>query len=213
MIRKTRKKAWADLVRDLDEALAFVRDQAPPIVRIRARVRALGVLLDFVLDRNCNRDFNRAVALARGLVLVLDLDLDLVRVLDRDLLRVRARARALTLDLDSVPDRVVQDVVRLLESARLNAALLAAAGVEPVADGHKARVSGSARWLVGVASRVVPVGERGRYAEEWQGELWDLGQPARGRRRRQLAHALRLLSRTWGVRGGVRAARRRPAGG
>jgi hypothetical protein len=209
MIRKTRKKAWADLARDLDEALAFVRDQAPPIVRIRARVRAL----DDLLDRNCNRDFNRAVALARGLVLDLDLVRVPVRDRDRDLLRVRARARALTLDLDSVPDRVVQDVVRLLESARLNAALLAAPGVEPVADGQRVRVSGSARWLVGVASRVVPVGERARYAEEWQGELWDLGRPTRGRRRRQLAHALRLLSRTWGVRGGVRAARRRPAGG
>lgn len=74
------------------------------------------------------------------------------------------------------------------------------------------RLSASARWLIGLALRVIPAAERARYAEEWRGELWDLAAgPAR--RRRQIAHALRTVACAWSQRRAVSEGHHRAAVG
>ena len=50
------------------------------------------------------------------------------------------------------------------------------------------------RHIVRVAIRVVPVGSRGRYRQEFLAELHGLG------RARQLRHAVGVLSRSWALR-------------
>ncbi|WP_369192444.1 hypothetical protein [Streptomyces sp. R08] len=203
-----------DLTRDLDLARDLTRDNA---------TRDRDFAVDLAFDRAL--DLEHALSRAYQLVVVAASEPDLIR--DRGLTHQLASASAsasdldhqlavaLASDLDLDPDLggVVRDVVRSLESAERNVALLVDAGDEPAAGGSEARVSGWARWLVGVASRVVPVRERARYVEEWRYELWELGKQAQGRRRHQIRYALRVLSKVWGVRSGVRAARRRPAGG
>ncbi|MFI1212406.1 hypothetical protein ACH4UV_32940 [Streptomyces sp. NPDC020802] len=220
MNRKTRDRARDGLIDDLTRALHLIVTRDPDLARDRDRAlardpdlaRDLALVLDLararVLDRARDLDRTRDFDLVRDLDLVLDLARGFARDLaDPDRTLVLNRARNLN------RGGVAREIVRLLESARRKAALIVEAGVEPAADGFRVGVSGPARRLAEVASRVVPVRERARYAEEWRCELWELGHQKQGRRRRQLAYALRLLSRAWGVRGGVRAARHRPAGG
>ncbi|MFJ4246017.1 hypothetical protein ACIP17_36135 [Streptomyces iakyrus] len=71
-------------------------------------------------------------------------------------------------------------------------------------------VSLSALWLTDVAARILPAGDRCRYAEEWRGELWDL---ATAPRRHQIAHALRNVICAWPTRQAVLEGQRRTAGG
>jgi hypothetical protein len=173
-----------DLALDLDRALARV--PARVLDRVLARVALARVALD--RDLALDRVVALARALARDLALVRALDLDR----DRDRVLALARAR-----------RVSVELVGLLEE--LVAGSVSGAG--------SVRVAVWAGWLVGLALRVVPVGERGRYGEEWRGELWDLAGQGGGRRRRQTVHAVRTLACAWSVRSGVREGRRRPAGG
>lgn len=165
------------------------------------------------LDSDVVFTHDYAVNIARALTRVVDPDLALAPDLARTLIRAIDLAKALA--AHPAPDQRgdVQEIIGLLKQARRNVGLLVKAREDPAAGRPVVRVSGWARRLVGVASRVVPVWERARYEEEWRCELWELGRQRRGHRRRQIAHALRLLSRAWGVRGGVRAVRRRPAGG
>jgi hypothetical protein len=58
------------------------------------------------------------------------------------------------------------------------------------------------RRLVALAAAVLPAGHRVRYAQEWQAELWELGQQPR-QRWRQLAHAVGVLSRCVALRRGL----------
>ncbi|MET8420684.1 hypothetical protein ABZV41_34845 [Streptomyces sp. NPDC005098] len=75
------------------------------------------------------------------------------------------------------------------------------------------QVSPAARWLTGPGSHVLPAGDRARYEEEQGSELWFLAVEERASRRRQLAHALRVLSRLWATRRAFLYERRRTAGG
>ncbi|MFF2519517.1 hypothetical protein [Streptomyces sp. NPDC058086] len=85
-------------------------------------------------------------------------------------------------------------------------------GADPQPGDVPVRVAWCAGWLVGLAVRVVPVGEQARYREEWRGELWDLAGDA-GRRRQQTVHAMRTLMGAWPVRRSIGEGRRRTAGG
>ncbi|KUJ33742.1 hypothetical protein ADL25_43940 [Streptomyces sp. NRRL F-5122] len=75
------------------------------------------------------------------------------------------------------------------------------------------QVSPVARWLTGLGSCVLPAGIRARYVEEQDSELWVLAIEERASRRRQLAHALRVLCRLWATRRAFLYERRRTAGG
>ncbi|MDH2390650.1 hypothetical protein QCN29_18020 [Streptomyces sp. HNM0663] len=212
-------------VRDLDQALklalarhclfvarALRRDRV--LARYLGVVRAFAPVLDLDLDlddaRALVRSLDRVLARVRGLDVVRDLDdaRALVRGLDRVLDDARALVRSLDLDrLHHVHDPdLVRELVGVLGSgcrrAEELAVLCADAGFRDAVGEPVRWVSVCARWLTWVALRVVPVAERARYGEEWSCELWELAE-GRGRLRRQIAHALRLLSRAWGVRRAV----------
>jgi hypothetical protein len=212
-----------DHARDLAYTLAHIlalfldsdSDPARNLALVHAQAQSLAHAIEHAIDCDLVPEGYLDRALAHALDQAQSLSND--RDQDNDVANVFNAASLHARDNDLIhgfdPDAAVRRVVRLLDSARRNAGLLMDVGNKAAVDRVGVRVSGSARWLVGVASRMVPVAERSRYAEEWRGELWELGQQTQRFRRRQLVHALRLLSRAWGVRGGVRAARRRPAGG
>ena len=68
----------------------------------------------------------------------------------------------------------------------------------------------SATRLLTAAARLLPVGERARYAEEYRSELWELAQAGAGRIR-QLCYALRQLRSAPSMGFAVRSPRRRSA--
>lgn len=72
------------------------------------------------------------------------------------------------------------------------------------------RVIHSAAGLLAVAARLLPTGDRDRYAEEYRSELWDLTQAGAGRIR-QLQYALRQFRSTLPVVVALRSPRRRGA--
>jgi hypothetical protein len=66
------------------------------------------------------------------------------------------------------------------------------------------------RLLVLIATRLLPLSDRGRYAEEFDGELWDLAEAHAGWWR-QTAYASRLLARALHLRFVLKAPRRSKA--
>jgi hypothetical protein len=70
------------------------------------------------------------------------------------------------------------------------------------------RVTQSAVRLTGAAAVLLPARDRGRYGEEWQGELTELAAAGAGLRS-QLGYAVRLLHRTALLRFELIAGRRR----
>ncbi|MDI5971854.1 hypothetical protein POF50_021385 [Streptomyces sp. SL13] len=75
---------------------------------------------------------------------------------------------------------------------------------------RKRSVSGSAHLLTRIATWILPEEDRGRYFEEWHGELWDL---AACSRHQQVAHALRILLCVWPTRRAVLTRRQRVVSG
>jgi len=81
--------------------------------------------------------------------------------------------------------------------------------------GHKAmhptvHVTGSARRLVEVASRLLPTTDRARYSKEYRSELWDLAAAGAGRRQ-QIGYALRQFRCAVPLRFAVLSPHRRKA--
>ncbi len=70
------------------------------------------------------------------------------------------------------------------------------------------RVSPSAAGLLAAAVRLLPAADRGRYAEEYRSELWDLAQAGAGRIG-QLRYALCQLRSALSVSAALRSPRRR----
>jgi len=71
-------------------------------------------------------------------------------------------------------------------------------------------VAPSASRLLAAATRLLPVADRARYAEEYRSELWEIahaGQP----RRSQIRYAARQAASSLRLRAELRAARRRKA--
>ncbi len=157
-----------------------------------------------------------AGALARDLAGALDREL--LRALDRALDRARdlasALASALDLDLDLASARhLARDLAGSLASAgNLASELaneLAAAGVGRGQRGA-VRVVPLAGQLLAAAARLLPAGDRARYAEEFRSELTEIARAGAGRRR-QLAHATRVVVSARRLRADLRAPRRRGA--
>ena len=149
----------------------------------RARTLALvGVLSD---ARDRVRALAGALADARDRVRLRDLDRPLAHGLARDLDRARAHARALAFAL---ANNLAHAVGRVLSLAPL-----------AVIDGSGANVdtavpSRGCRRLVTLVVRVLPAGQRARYAEEFRTEMGELP------RDKQLGYGLRLLIRSWTLR-------------
>lgn len=171
-----------NLVRYHDRALALAlyRDLDR---HSRARTLALvGVLSD---ARDRVRALAGALADARDRVRLRDLDRPLAHGLARDLDRARAHARALAFAL---ANNLAHAVGRVLSLAPL-----------AVIDGSGANVdtavpSRGCRRLVTLVVRVLPAGQRARYAEEFRTEMGELP------RDKQLGYGLRLLIRSWTLR-------------
>ncbi|MFE2070653.1 hypothetical protein ACFXDH_51285 [Streptomyces sp. NPDC059467] len=203
------------LVRELDLALDSIREGVRAVDGFLVldlatpcdRLITLALALDLAVDRDREGVLDHLRAIGRVLDHIRLSIHSLARQRDRDSLRVRGRVRFPGLDLNCV-----RDLVLALDNAVGCVRVLEARLLEELGRGYGVRVGWCAGWLVRVACRMVPVGERGRYAEEWRGELWELGE-GRRRRRRQVMHAVRLAGRAWGVRGGVLAARWRTTGG
>ena len=66
----------------------------------------------------------------------------------------------------------------------------------------------AADWLLVATARVVPVAERGRYAEEFRSELWELAAGGGGTVA-QVSYAVRLLAGCVRLRRELRPGRRR----
>jgi WhiB family transcriptional regulator, redox-sensing transcriptional regulator len=74
---------------------------------------------------------------------------------------------------------------------------------QPIRAAPRARPVRWAGRLAGMAAQVLPAEHRARYQEEFAGELYELAE-AGAPRRRQLAHALRLVDRAWILRAELR---------
>ena len=122
------------------------------------------------------------------------------RDLDRDL----ALADDLALALTDARDRAV-DLTRALELV-----YDPGSGRASRRERDSGRVAPIARHLVAAAVRLLPAGDRARYAEEFRSELWEIVH-AGGRRRAQLAYAARQVMSARRLRAELRVPRRRGA--
>jgi hypothetical protein len=193
-------------------------------VRILGHADDINACLTLARDRACARDLphdlardlalNLAVAcdLARCLALVRDptCDLTLARALARHLAHGLLRAHTRAVHIDHLVTRPLREAEYLAEDLVGTLERLSAAPAEKAMEHWQ--TSPSAEWLTGVAARLLPAVERGRYVEEWRAELWDLA-AERVPRRRQVAYALRIVAGAWSTRRGILEGRRRTAGG
>jgi hypothetical protein len=174
--------------RDLDPAhtrLAQLRDLA----FTRARTLALDLARTLDLDLALDLDTGLHRAFARAHDLALDLASDLALNLDTELtlalVRIHAHSRRLARALEDASGRIYQILV-----------LLGEANDAAAVNGEKMTgevVNNSSLRLVTWAVRMLPAGERGRYEQEFQAELFELRMEPR---RRQFAYAMRVSIRT-----------------
>jgi hypothetical protein len=179
-----------DYDRDRDRDLANALDHARDLLHDFARKLAHELV----------RDLNVAFSLARDLAHDLKRTHDRTRLLardgDPDLARIHSRDR----DLDH---RRASDLALALEFARDR--VLADRGnfVGDMAGLLQVRSSRAATRVLHSAVRVLPLGARDRYREEFERELLDLA--ANGvSRRGQLAHAAKVAGRAWTLRRATR---------
>lgn len=199
-----------DLARASDSAgdLALASDFA----RDFARELADALDRDLTFARIGGVAHANARNLGRALVRASDRTSDLVSDL------VRARERASGLPVDRARDLAAvlalsEDLIRALDRARDRA--IAPAGQEGVGGGSAVgqtavRVAPTAKRLAGAAARLLPAGDRARFAEEFGSELWEIAR-AGGRRRRQLMYAARQVGSAWRLRRALRVPRRQGA--
>jgi hypothetical protein len=189
--------------RDLARVRAVDLDYALDLDHAVDSARAIHRAIDYVcgfgqFDRSADLALRRELDSARDLAHALGRDLNrccldstLAAHHRRALDRANNRARVLARDLDRTCDRA---------RARANGC------GQPGAR----RVAPSARRLAVAAARLLPAPERARYDEEFRSELWEIAQ-AGGRRREQLAYAVRQLVAARPLRAGLRVPRRRGA--
>ena len=186
-----------DLARDLDLDLA--RDLARDLSRDR------DLSLSHDLDRALSRDRDLARAIARAIARALSHALSRARAIARA--RARVGARDLTRDLDL-------DLVGAIEAARQMVTLLAAAlSASAVTAGWLVQGDSGGvqpgRVAVGVVQRMVrvlPIGDRARFRQEFLAELHALAQE-QAPRRVQLGHVLRAAAGMWSLRRVLRGPR------
>ena len=209
LISRTRTRA-RDLADDLDRArdLAYGHDLTSRHVASRAFDRACGFI--GALDRARDLvgadgdplavDLDRAFDRARALIGALDRARDRARDLEGDL----ALADDFALALTDARDRAV-DLTRALELV-----YDPGSGRASRRERDSGRVAPIARHLVAAAVRLLPEGNRARYAEEFRSDLWEIVHDG-GRRRAQLAYAARQVMSARQLRAELRVPRRRGA--
>ena len=198
-MRTSRRRA---LIRALDLDIGPALDRA---LDRAAAVDAIDRAAADVLTGDLSLALNRALALADALADARDLDIasavglasNLVRARDRDF--NLARDRDFNLARDRVGD-LAGNLVLDLDRARAGRGQRGAAG----------RVVPLAGRLLAAAARLLPAGDRARYAEEFRSELAELVGAGAGRRR-QLAHAARVVLSARRLRADLRVPRRRGA--
>jgi hypothetical protein len=183
---------------------------ARSLVLARDRARDLVLAIDLARLDTCGRglpdDLHRALTAARALA---D-DLDRADEPDRALVA----ARALADDLDRADDLGGADARALVAARQVVAALdlNRARDLPASAPGHRFgnRRSPAARRLLAAAARMLPAGDRARYAEEFGSELAEIAL-AGGGRRVQLAYAARQVMSVVRLRAALASPRRRRA--
>lgn len=65
--------------------------------------------------------------------------------------------------------------------------------------------------LLAAATRLLPAGDRARYAEEFRAELWEIAHAGASRRRAQLTYAAQQVMSAWRLSAELRVPRRRRA--
>jgi hypothetical protein len=185
-----------DLARDLKRALTLACDLA----RDDPFGAAYGVARDLGLARGLVGTRTRDLADARDLAHSLKRDLGVAHDLARDLGVAHVRARDLGVALGSAFERA------LGLGATLDRAL------EGADQGQRRTVQMAplAGRLLAAAARLLPAGDRARYAEEFRSELAEIAR-ARAGRRPQLAYAARQVMSARRLRTDLRAPRRRRA--
>lgn len=207
-----------DLVRELDleRFHARERERICEIEFFVAHKPDHDIVLASELAYGLFRDLDFALVVARDLVNVLALAraCDLVNVLTLVLTRNAARSHNVAL-IRYVGGELVEDAVaELVPRAADIVKALRALERDPAPKGSSRSpatvvVSWTARRVVGVAARLLPVEHWPGKAEEFAGELFEIAAAA-GSRRRQLAHALRVLVYVVPLRRALSGSRRRP---
>lgn len=132
-----------------------------------------------------------------------DLALDVARDVDRELDLAGMDTRALARDVDREFDLAhAHGLARAFADDLAHALAYVLTSLVPIAiidetgvDSDTASPSRGCRRLMALVVRVLPAGQRARYAEEF---LTDMGELPRDK---QLAYCLRLLVRSWALRG------------
>jgi hypothetical protein len=197
--------------------LDLVRDQALDLADRLASARDLAAEGEPTGDGYSYVDLDRAVrradTLIGGLNRAHDLASDLASGIVSDLASGLAsgdRADRLASDLAdeiiSISD-VANDLARHVASIRQ----VSSPGRIPELEQRRARrVAPSAGRLLAVAARLLPAADRGRYAEEYRSELWEIARGGAGRRQ-QVRYAVSQLTRVAHLRCAVMTPRRRNA--
>jgi hypothetical protein len=196
----------------LDRALKLAREEDRALEPARKFIENLASARTLNRDLADDYDVTHALSTARALLDALDnahalssaisfpTVVDLAADPALELSPVLALASDLGRDLiDACAD--VDEVVRFLDRT-------IAGGAVTQNQCGPGRVASSAADLLAAATRLLPAADRGRYAEEYQSELWDLAQCGAGRLR-QLGYALRQLLRALPMGRVLRSPRRR----
>jgi len=204
----------SDLDRSRARTRAYPVDRVHPLDSAHAIARRLEAYVVSICDRS--RAYDRALTRALDRAHASALTADIARELDRDRDRAfndypghtrdRARARSGAHDRASDLDRVL---VTALGHARILALDI---GRGRPGDTRRqrgvGRVAPSVSRLLAVATRLLPASYRVGYAEEFWAELWEITH-AGGRRRAQLAYAVRVVMSARRLRTELQVPRRR----
>jgi hypothetical protein len=174
---------------DLNQALDYAR----------ACVRALANALEFDLD----------LGLARAPVLADDLDLGFTHMREV-ILGDNARRDREIITVHNLASDLIRYVARYF-AGEINMTLNRPAS--QAVSGRQQRtcsIASSAGRLLAAAARLLPAADRGRYAEEYRSELWEIASTGTGRLQ-QVRYAVSQLARAAHLRAAVMTPRRRNA--
>jgi hypothetical protein len=200
------------------------RSRAPArnLAYVRNLAHALARDLDLALSRTRDRDLSHALTLTRDLTHALDLNhtldrphaLDLAHTLALAHARAHAHAGDRAYALDPTRDSTctlaidrahncATELIRALDRARDSHF----AARQEAVTGSGSSIPGRVPWgVLALATRVLPVGERPRYREEFHVEIVELPNHER------FGYALRVLARAWELRRVLTGAVRNPDG-
>lgn len=207
-------------VRNIDRALRKLRRIAAEFDSDQANVRALNRKLQRASAIAHTFDRASTPARARALDRALSEALDRARALDGARLRDKTITRSVHPGAPKHTEiREVffrgDHIISVLESASADTSRLVLIVDSPEQGRIKEQrdtrqVLRSAAGITAAAARLLPPGDRVRYAEEYLGELWDLVQSGHGRAR-QLKYSLTQLVNAVPMRSELRSSHRKNA--